>query len=333
MAKASTHKCGALLTRRFDLLGCLQDIKGVLKMARRVTPAQLQSIIRQEEARRQHEINAYNSNVRRHNNKVRQAVEQQNRKNRQEVDRYNREARAHNAKVRANRQRLQAELNRLARQPVTTRFVVVQQSTVALHQAFERVEVAAEQEQWTGHGDALVDLAEGEAANSAATANILLGNGAGEGPEIESTVLTDELRVISADLDDRWQGALYSINPQNPDAARHFCTSSREILTRIIDLKAPDELVRAEHPQCRLTDDGRVIRRDKVGFLLTRSATDHESLGDFVDTDVDDVLGLFRVFNDGTHGDAGALDVGALRALKGRVEGAIRFLSAVVRGA
>ena len=235
-------------------------------MVRRVTPAQLQSIIRQEEAKRRREIDAYNSKVRQHNNKVRQAVEQQNRKNKQEVDRYNRDVRAHNAKVRANRQRLQAEMNRMARQPVTARFQVVEQSTASLHRAFERVEIAADQEQWSGREDALVDLAEGEAANSAATANVLLGNGAGDEPRIESTVLTDELRVISADLDDRWQGALYSINPQNPDAARHFCTSSREILTRIIDLKAPDDLVRTEQPQSRLTDDGRVIRRDKIGF-------------------------------------------------------------------
>ncbi len=302
-------------------------------MVRRVTPAQFQSIIRQEEAKRRREIDAYNSKVRQHNNKVRQAVDQQNRKNKQEVDRYNRDVRAHNAKVRANRQRLQTEMSRMASQPVTTRFEVVERSTTTLHRAFERVEIAADQEQWSGRDDALVDLAEGEAANSAATANILLGNGAEGEPRIESTVLTDELRVISADLDDRWQGALFSINPNNPDAARHFCTSSREILTRIIDLKAPDDLVSAEQPQSRLTDDGRVIRRDKIGFLLARSAIDHQSLGDFVDTDVDDVLGLFRVFNDGTHGDAGALDVEALQALKGRVEGAIRFLSAVVRDA
>jgi hypothetical protein len=302
-------------------------------MVRRVTPAQFQSIIRQEEAKRRREIDAYNSKVRQHNNKVRQAVDQQNRKNKQEVDRYNRDVRAHNAKVRANRQRLQTEMSRMASQPVTTRFEVVERSTTTLHRAFERVEIAADQEQWSGRDDALVDLAEGEAANSAATANILLGNGAEGEPRIESTVLTDELRVISVDLDDRWQGALFSINPNNPDAARHFCTSSREILTRIIDLKAPDDLVSAEQPQSRLTDDGRVIRRDKIGFLLARSAIDHQSLGDFVDTDVDDVLGLFRVFNDGAHGDAGALDVEALQALKGRVEGAIRFLSAVVRDA
>ena len=153
-------------------------------MVRRVTPAQLQNIIRQEEeAKRRREIDAYNSKVRQHNNKVRQAVDQQNRKNKQEVDRYNRDVRAHNAKVRANRQRLQAEMSRMASRPVTTRFEVVERSTTTLHRAFEQVQIAADQEQWSGRDDALVDLAEGEAANSAATAaNVLLGNGVDDEP-------------------------------------------------------------------------------------------------------------------------------------------------------
>jgi hypothetical protein len=51
----------------------------------------------------------------------------------------------------------------------------------------------------------------------------------------------------------------------------------------------------------------------------------------FVETDVDDVMKLFRVFNDAAHGDAGTLDLNALRAVKRRVEGAIMFLSAIVR--
>jgi hypothetical protein len=56
-------------------------------------------------------------------------------------------------------------------------------------------------------------------------------------------------------------------------------------------------------------------------------------MSNFVETDVDDVMKLFRVFNDATHGHAGALDLNALRAPKRRVEGAIRFLSAIVRPA
>ena len=69
----------------------------------------------------------------------------------------------------------------------------------------------------------------------------------------------------------------------------------------------------------------------RVGYLLRKSGADYESLRRFVETDVDDVMKLFRVFNDATHGDAGALDMNALHALKRRVEGAIRFLSAIVR--
>lgn len=157
---------------------------------RRVTPAQLQNIIRQEEARRRRAIDQYNSKVRQHNARVRQAVDQQNRKTQQAIDRYNRDARAHNAAVHANRQRLQAELNRLTRQPLTTRYVIVQQSTTTLNHAFERVHAASEQEPWNTHSNELVEMAEGETANSAATANALGGDGADDQAAIESTVLT-----------------------------------------------------------------------------------------------------------------------------------------------
>ncbi|HET7418314.1 MAG TPA: hypothetical protein VFJ61_11885 [Solirubrobacterales bacterium] len=176
----------------------------------------------------------------------------------------------------------------------------------------------------------MVDLAETEAANSAAVTNVLTGDRVA-GSEIESTELTDHLSISSEDLDSRWRGALFSLNPQNPDAARHFCTSAREIITRIIDISAPDDQVKAEIAECTLTATGRPVRRDKIRFLLERRANDHESLEQFVDTDIDDVVGLFRVFNDGTHGDAGRFDLPTLQGLKGRVEGAIRFLSTIAR--
>lgn len=39
---------------------------------------------------------------------------------------------------------------------------------------------------------------------------------------------------------DRWKGALFSLSPTNPDAAQHFCTSAREVLTSMLDIAAPD---------------------------------------------------------------------------------------------
>lgn len=287
-------------------------------MPRRITPSQLKSMVRRAERQQRQAFNAYNREVAQHNTKVKRAV-----------DEYNREVDRHNARVRRDRQRLIGELRRLERQASSTRYVPVQTSARALSQAYDRVDVEAES--WTGAGPALADLAEAETANSAAAANALLG----DQPEAEGegTAINNELVEISEDLDKRWRGALFSLDSRNPDAARHFCTSAREILTRVIEFEAPDEEVLNAMPSCEKRDDGRPVRRAKIGYLLSKSGADHESLLDFVDTDVDDVLKLFRVFNDATHGEAGVFDLNALRALKRRVEGAIRFLSAIVRPA
>lgn len=308
-------------------------------MPRRVTPSQLQSMIRKAEREQRQAVNRYNQQARRDNAELKRAAREYNRdvdkhnaavrQQKREIDAYNRKAKAHNARVRQDRQRLINELKRLERQASTARYAPVQASVRVLNEAYQRVDVASES--WSGSGVVLADLAETETANSAAAANALLGDkGEVRG---EETIITDELSVISTELDKRWQGALFSLDSRNPDAARHFCTSSREILTRVIDLEAPDEAVREAMPDCETLDDGRPIRRAKIGYLLSRSGADHESLRDFVEMDVDDVMKLFRVFNDATHGDAGALDLTALRALKQRVEGAIKFLSAIVRPA
>ncbi|HEX6455478.1 MAG TPA: hypothetical protein VF009_03045 [Solirubrobacterales bacterium] len=300
-------------------------------MVRQLTPAQFQSLLRQEEARRRQAINQYNAAARKYNSELKRAVDSHNaeaRKARQAVERYNREARAHNTRVRADQQRLAREIAQIERQTRTSQFSLVQRSSLSLHEAYRVVDLAADAADWGAEGNQLVDLAETEAANSAAVTNVLLGDEAAA-DEIESNDLTDHLSVFSEDLDSRWRGALFSLNPQNPDAARHFCTSAREIITRIIDISAPDDLVKTEVNECRLTDAGRPVRRDKIRYLLERRANNHESLGQFVDSDIDDVVGLFRIFNDGTHGDAGTFDLAALHALRGRVEGAIQFLSTI----
>lgn len=289
-------------------------------------------MVRKAQREQQRAIDDYNRDARRYNAELKKFERDYNR----EVEKYNaairkekREVEAHNRRVRQNRQRLINELKRLERQASTVQYVPVQASVRVLSEAYERVDVASET--WTGAGAALADLAEAETANSAAAANALLG----EGAEVagEDTVITDELRVISEDLDQRWQGALFSLDSRNPDAARHFCTSAREILTGVIDLEAPDDVVLRAVPDCEKLDNGKPIRRARIGYLLAKSGADHASLRDFVDDDVDDVVQLINLFSTGTHGEAGVFDLSALRALKHRVEGAIRFLSAIVRPA
>lgn len=294
-------------------------------MPRRVTPPQFRSMLRQHEQKAKRAIQEYNRAVDKHNREVKRAV-----------DDYNRQARAHNARVRVNRQRLRSELQRLARQPVrTTRtYVSYRASVETLHTSFVRLESAPVRTHWGPAGDDLFDLAEGEAANSVRSLNTLLSPAAADGedrPELRETSLENELREISLDLHQRWQGALFALNPANPDAARHFCTSSREILVSALDIEAPDDVVLRRIPNCPTTEDGRPTRRAKIEFCLERKAVAAPELVDFVDTDLDNVSSLFAVFNDGTHGTAGKFDLDQLASLKLRVEDAIRFLHRLVR--
>lgn len=148
---------------------------------------------------------------------------------------------------------------------------------------------------------------------------------------LRETSITDELSLIDSDLDARWRGALFALNPNNPDAARHFCTSSREILATILETEAPDEAVMAADSRYEKTPDGGVSRRARVRYCLERRGTYDSGLEDFVEDDLDNVIALFREFNAGTHGDAGRFDLTQLAAIKTRVEDAIQFLCRIVR--
>jgi len=278
--------------------------------------AQLKSRLRQIDQKHRQAVSNYNNAARRFN---------------AGVNNYNREVRAHNARVRANQQRLRTELAKLSSQTVVlSRHITYRASVRTLHQSFIRIEVASERADWRGN-DELLDLSERETANSIAVLNALT-DGAGaiddgaNRPAIRTTAITSELISIDPDLDARWGGALYALNARNPDAARHFCTSSREILTRILETSAPDADVMAADPNCDTTQDGRVTRRARILYCLRRRGHDEAELADFVEEDLENVVTLFRDFNEGAHGGAGRYSIAQLGALKIRVEDAIQFL-------
>ncbi|HEX6514932.1 MAG TPA: hypothetical protein VF049_05130 [Nocardioidaceae bacterium] len=295
-------------------------------MVKKVTPAQLRSMIRRQQQQERQAINRYNRAVDKVNKANKKAVDEHNR----QVNAYNRDVRAYNAAVRKNRQRLKTELSRLSTQKtVTTTYVVeYRQSFDVLQRASTRVEELGGNEQ-------LLDLVEGEAANSAEVLNSLLEEmpaGAArtvdddELADLQATSLGEELDALPADLQNRWKGALYALNPQNPDAARHFCTSAREILVRLVDGSVDDQVVIAAHPDCERKDDGKVARRAKITYCLARKNHPTHALPAMVEADVDNVLNLFSVVNGGTHGSAGRYDLDRLVVIKRRVEDALRFL-------
>jgi hypothetical protein len=250
-----------------------------------------------------------------------------------EVRKFNRQVRAHNARIRSNQQKLKREIARLNARSTGTRYVTYRTSTQVLQSSFTRIEQASEEERWLA-SDELFELAESEAAASAATYNRLMDAQDGEAitlAELQATSITHELSDINQDLDFRWRGARHALNPDNPDAARHFCTSAREILVTILDDNAPDADVLAWDEDLELTDHNQVRRRDKIRYMLAQSGQDVDELVDFVEHDIDNVMDLFKDFNPATHGPAGKYDLIELDAIKTRVEGAIKFLYTIVK--
>lgn len=288
-----------------------------------MTPAQAQAAIRKAQRDRKQAIDKYNREVHRRNAAVKKAVSDYNR----EVRTYNSKARTHNAQVENQRRRLNQEIRRLNSRPTATTFVTYRSSVLRLADSYATTERRLTGRVIGATERDLVDRAGEDAANSAYLLNAMDGYGATEQDptedELRSTSMEGELSAYPPDLMDRWKGALFSLSPSNPDAARHFCTSSREVLTMMLDLAAPNSLVNAADPSCDRTENGAPTRRAKVRYLLARKGITEDDIESLIEDDIDNVLTLFRTFNDGTHGHAGRFTITQLSAIRIRVESAI----------
>jgi hypothetical protein len=312
-------------------------------MVRRMTPAQYNQMVRRynQEVDRINrankaaaekyvrDVNREIDRVNRHNqqqvNNYNRAVQQHNQNARAAVSKYNQAVRAHNAKVESNRQKLRRQIEALRSRP-GTRYVEVRSSTLELNDKFERVEHEAQSS--TGIS-ALLELSEREAANSAAVADAFLSEEPKAPESAQDTGILEYLAGFSQDLCDRWKGALYALNPVNTDAGRHFCTSVREIFTEILDKWALDEDVISADQNCERTSQGSVSRRAKIRYLLKKKGADTPEMLGFVEKDIDDILHLFKIFNEATHGAAGKYGFAKLQNIRQRVEGGIMFLAAI----
>lgn len=204
-------------------------------MAIRMTPSQARSKLRQLENKRRQAVNKYNQDVRRYNQQVKQAF-----------NKHNQNVRTYNSKVRQNRQRLRTALSNLQRAPVITTYSVVRQSALTLNESYVSLESHVQFDEADPRHRVMLELPQQETANSLAVTGALLGaepEDIDAGHDFQDTRITSELATISADLHNRWMGALFALNPQNPDATRHFCASSREIFAKIFEIKAPDQSV------------------------------------------------------------------------------------------
>jgi len=238
----------------------------------------------------------------------------------------NREIRKYNANAKRNQQIINRELSKLNQTShISTGYTT---SLNAMQQIYQSVgAMYGEGVYITPRQDTVLDLIEQEHANSLITANAIENN---ETPEenTEDLEIGNKLMLVSQDLNNRWNGAVYALNPNNPDAARHFCTSCRELFTDFIELKAPDADVFAYNPNCERTERGNATRREKIRYMMCNLEFD-DSVIDFADADITNILELFHVLSNATHGPAGKYSVNQLLQVKRRVEQGINFLCAI----
>lgn len=298
-------------------------------MVRRVTPAQFAAMQRQA-------INKYNQEVRRYNqgverqvraqqqavNTYNQKVRQHNQRLAQSINRYNQMVRDHNSRV-----RLQQQAARQKSLSFDVRYTKLNISTQALYEQLQRVE---QQKGDSEALDRLIDLSEQESSNSLHVMEALAEAPVEDHASTEDdTGIIECLEAFSEDLCNRWKGAIYALNPSNPDAARHFCTSIREVFTQILEITADDQEVLEAVGNCEVTSHGKPTRRSKITYLLQRKGLDKTALKDFAHADIDNIIELFGLFNDATHGPAGKHEFSKLQAIKKRVMGGIMFLAAL----
>lgn len=280
---------------------------------KKYTPSQLKSKLRQIERQRNQIINKYNREARKLNNDLKRSISN-----------YNAAVRRYNSRVRQNRQIINREINKLRTSNITT-YVRYSSSITAMHTYYTNVNtVYNEDSNVTAEQNHILDLIEQEHANSLITANSIIYNDI-PFENTEDIEIGEKLEEVSIDLNNRWKGAVYALNPSNPDAARHFCTSTREIFTEFIEMKAPDDMVFAYKPDCERTNRGNATRREKIKYLMRNIDVD-DSIVDFADEDITNILELFHILSDGTHGAAGRYEFNQLLQVKKRVEQGINFL-------
>ena len=186
-------------------------------------------------------------------NKIQREVKKVERQFKQEINNYNRAVRNYNSNVRSNQNKIQREFNRMEyTYIINTNYYVL---TKLVHDVYTEIN--------NSYDDGYIDeeifnAIENEDANNLELSNVVLNNNEVENLDIEldESKISKKLVKISTDLDNRWKGALFSLNPNNPEATRHFCTSTREILKVLIDDNIKDKDVIDNNLQCKKTNYG-----------------------------------------------------------------------------
>jgi len=272
-------------------------------------------------------VDNYNKEVKRVNDHNKKVYTQR----KTTIQKYNRDVDKFNAEQRRRKQSFDSAIRKLNSTPQSKIIQYstgsISQSSIELSNTYTNLRNDPVIKSHQTNKELITAWPERETANSLDLTNALNGHYI-DGTSVDflkKSEIEESLDSLSSELGNRWKGALFSLNHNNPDASRHFCSSVREILIKVINTKAPDKEVFQLYPNCPLHGNS-PNRRTKIEYILYNNSLNVTTLIDFIDRDVSDVLNLFYELNSGTHGDAGKFNANQLIQLKKRVEDSIQYM-------
>lgn len=256
-------------------------------------------------------------------NKIQREAKKAEMQFKQEINNYNKAVRQYNSNVRNNKNKILRELNRMkSTYTINTNYYV---TTKLVHNFYIKVS--------NSYDNGLVEedifnAIENEDANNLELSNVVLNNDEVENSDVDldESNISAKLIKISTDLNDRWKGALFSLNPNNPEAARHFCTSTREILKVLIDDRIKDKDVIDSNPQCDKTNYGSPTRKEKIKYAMNKKGISDELIIEFTDSNIENTISLINELSNGTHGHSNKYSLNQLKSFKKRFEDSINFV-------
>ncbi len=129
---------------------------------------------------------------------------------------------------------------------------------------------------------------------------------------------------LNAELIVLLRGARQSLDSANPDHARHFATSLRELFTHVLHTLAPDDKIRAWSTAPEHYGKGRPTRRARLLYICR--TLNHEPFSTFIEKDIDAGLEFLQLFQRGTHEVVPKYADIQLRIMLVRMESLLRFM-------
>ncbi len=260
-------------------------------------------------------------------NKIQREAKRAENQFKQSFNNYNRAVRHYNTNIRNARNKIQRELNRMqSTYTIKTNYSI---STRVVHDLYMKVNNSYN----NGNIDEnIFNDIENEDANNLELGNVVLNNYEVEHSDInlDESNISEKLIKISTDLENRWKGALFSLNPNNPEAARHFCTSTREILKVLIDDGIKDKEVITTNPECERTNNGTPTRKEKIKYAMNKKGISNELIIEFTNNNIENTVSLINELSNGTHGYANKYSLNQLKTFKKRFEDSINFICTYV---